>query len=87
MVDLENIELHRKMLSMFAPDVLKDSVLESAQALEKSVGQLIEERRQMTDLVSIALQDLSDLFCETPPPAGVKAAVYTLIEIKKLTST
>lgn len=87
MVDLQDLEMHQKMVAIFAPEVLEDYTRQSVQALQDNVALLLSERAQITDLVSSALMELSDLFCETPPLPGVKAAVYALIEIKKLTGT
>lgn len=87
MVDVENLEVHQKMVSLFAPEVLEDSVRQSVQALQDNVALLLAERAEITRLVHQALGVVVDAHDANRHLPVLREARDLLCQIKILTGT
>lgn len=84
---VEDFEVHKKMISMFAPEVLEASVLDSVRALERQIECLMVEREAITSLVHRALDIVVNVQSGEKNVTLLRTARDHLIAIKFLTNT
>lgn len=87
MVDLEDLQVHQKMVALFAPEVLEDYALRSVQALQDNVALLLAERAEITRLVHQALGVVVDAHDANRHLPVLREARDLLCQVKSLTGT
>lgn len=87
MVDVKELEVHQKMVSLFGSDVLEDSVLQSVQVLQEQLARLLVERAEITQLVHQALVVVVEAHDANRQLTSLCVARDALIQVKLLTGT
>jgi hypothetical protein len=87
MVDLQDLEMHKKMVAMFGPEVLDDYTRRSVQALQDNLAALLAERVEITNLVHQALCVVVDTHDENRHLPVLREARDLLLQVKILTGT